>query len=71
MPGPQGGSAPRGYLVGGGVVIPPCTEADSPVNRMTDRCKNITFPQLCLRPVISDKHQRKFSFSDSLDLNTT
>ena len=23
--------------------IPPCTEADPPVNRMTNRCKNITF----------------------------
>ena len=28
---------------GGG--IPACTEADPPVNRMTDRCKNITLPQ--------------------------
>ena len=27
--------------VGGG--IPACTEADPPVNRMTNRCKNITF----------------------------
>ena len=27
-------------------------EAQPPVNRMTDRCKNITFPQLCLRAVI-------------------
>ena len=24
----------------------------SPVNRLTDKCKNITFPQLCLRAVI-------------------
>ena len=30
---------------------PPDTEADTPVNRMTDRCKNITFPKLRLRPV--------------------
>ena len=29
--------------VGGG--IPSCTEADPPVNRMTDRCKTITLPQ--------------------------
>ena len=25
--------------------IPACTEADPPVNRMTNRCKNITLPQ--------------------------
>ena len=36
----SGGSAP------GGCGIPACTEADTPpVNRMTDRCKNITLPQ--------------------------
>ena len=28
----------------------------SPVNRMTDRCKNITFPQLCLRTVTKNPH---------------
>ena len=27
-------------------------DRDPPVNRITDRCKNITFPQLCLRVVI-------------------
>ena len=30
-------------VLGGG--IPACTEADPPVNRMTNRCKNITLPQ--------------------------
>ena len=28
-----------------GTGIPACNEADPPVNRMTDRCKNITLPQ--------------------------
>ena len=38
----QGGVCSRG----GGVGIPACSESDPPpVNRMTDRCKNITFPQ--------------------------
>ena len=52
---PGGGvSAPGGCLVLGGG-IPACTEADThtppPVNRMTDRCKNITFAT-SLRTVI-------------------
>ena len=56
VPGP-GGSAPGGLVWGGlvlggcllwggllwGCGIPTYTEADPPVNRMTDRCKNITF----------------------------
>ena len=38
-------------LAGGG--IPACTVADPPpVNRMTDRCKNITLATTSLRPVI-------------------
>ena len=37
-----------GGVCSGGVCIPACTGAD----RMTDRCKNITFPQLRLRTVI-------------------
>ena len=52
----QGVSGPRGCLLQGGVWsqgvsaprecgIPVCTEADTPVNRMTNRCKNITLPQ--------------------------
>ena len=38
---------PGGVSAQGGMVcIPSCTEADiPPVNRMTDRCKNITLPQ--------------------------
>ena len=30
-------------LVQGGVCIPACTEAEPPLDRMTDRCKNIIF----------------------------
>ena len=42
--GPRGWvPGPGGCLVLGG--IPACTEADPPVNKMTDRCKNITLPQ--------------------------
>ena len=44
---PAGVYFPRGCAAGGclrGGGIPACTEADTPsVNRMTDRCKNITF----------------------------
>ena len=41
-----GVSAPRGCG------IPACTEADTPpVNRMTDRCKNITLATTSLQPV--------------------
>ena len=46
VPGPGVVSAPGGSAWGclvGGRGIPACTEADPPVNRMTDRCKNITF----------------------------
>ena len=42
-------SAPGGEGGGG---IPACTEADPPVNRMTNRCKNITLATTSLRPVI-------------------
>ena len=38
----SGGSVPRG-LCSWGNGIPACTEADPPVDRMTDTCKNITF----------------------------
>ena len=38
----SGGSMSRGPLTGGGL-----PDRDTlPVNRITDRCKNITFPQL-------------------------
>ena len=36
---PEGGVSVGGLVPGG---IPACIEADPPVNRMTDRCKNIT-----------------------------
>ena len=40
-------------LPGGGAFgIPAVTEAD-PINRMTDRCKNITLATTSLRPVIT------------------
>ena len=45
---PRGGVCYQGgCLLPGGPegCIPACTEADPPVNRMTDRCKNITLPQ--------------------------
>ena len=52
--GGRGGCLGGGYLLPGGVCyggvlvlgggIPACTEADPPVNRMTNRCKNITLP---------------------------
>ena len=53
----QGVSAPRGCLLLGAGGIPACTEADTPlppVNRMTNRCKNITLATTSLRPVISN-----------------
>ena len=53
-----GVSGSRGCLLQGGVCsgggIPGCTEADTPpVNRMIDRCKNITLATTSLRPEIS------------------
>ena len=50
----QEGSAQGGVCLGGGclprgVCIPACTGAAPPVDRMTDRCKNITLPQLHVR----------------------
>ena len=67
MPGPgggvcawsRGGAAPRGGVPGpGGVGIPACIEAQPPppVNRMTNRCKNITLATTSLRPVKSSVH---------------
>ena len=45
--GPRRGSAPGGLLLEGvGAGIPACTEADPPVDRITDACKNITLAQL-------------------------
>ena len=39
----SGGVPAPGGACFGGMWYPACTEADPPVNRMTDRCKNITF----------------------------
>ena len=51
----QGVSA-LGGVCSGGCGIPACTEADTPpVNRMTDRCKNITLATTSLRPVINEE----------------
>ena len=57
----RGVSAPGGVcsegclLLGGRCGIPACTEADTPpVNRMTNRCKNITLATTSLRPVKID-----------------
>ena len=36
-----------------------CWDTLTPVNRMTDRCKNITLPQLRLRVVTSARTQKK------------
>ena len=63
-----GGSAPGGLLRGevsaggGGGGIPACTEADPPVNRMTERCKNITFAT-SLRTVTPDPNSPRSKFS--------
>ena len=49
------GCLPRGVSVLGGVSAWECLPRGvcTPVNRITDRCTNITFPQLRLRAVIS------------------
>ena len=49
-----GGVCSQGGLLPGGCGIPACTGADTPpVNRMTDRCKNITLATTSLRPVMN------------------
>ena len=52
------GCLPRGCLPGG--CIPAGTEPDTPpqMDRMTDRCKNITFPQLHYRQMIKHTQLR-------------
>ena len=60
VPAARGGA--RGVCRGGG--IPACTEADPPVNRITDRCKNITLATTSLRPVI--KLGRKYNAEKEL-----
>ena len=55
------GLSARGGVCSWGVGdgIPACTEADTPppVNRMTDRCKNITLATTSLRPVVNQVMQ--------------
>ena len=57
---PAKGRLPRGWLSRGVSARGVCVSKHAlsqtphpPVNRMTDRCKNITFPQLRLRAVIN------------------
>ena len=52
VPASRGRSASWGVCFLGGVGIPACTEADPPVNRITDTSKNITLATTSLRPVI-------------------
>ena len=47
-----GGVCSQGVSAPGGGGIPACTEADPPVNRITDTSKNITLATTSLRPVI-------------------
>ena len=64
MSGPGGGLIPgdvwsRGVcLVLGGCLL---VRYSAPVNRITDRCKNITLATTSLRPVITDDEQDKGS----------
>ena len=50
----RGVSAAGGCLLGGGGGIPTCTEADPPVNRITDTSKIITLATTSFRPVIRE-----------------
>ena len=60
--GGVGGCLPGGCLSRGS--IPACTGADTtPVDRMPDRCKNITFPPLRLRTVIKPISPNHFSWT--------
>ena len=57
---------PRGCLCPGGLFrgagLRPESRSPPPVDRLTDRCKNITFSQLRLRAVIKSMSDRKFIF---------
>ena len=46
------GSAPGGVSAPGGLVSQHALRQNPPVNRMTNRCKNITLATTSLRPVI-------------------
>ena len=65
------GCQPRGCLPNGGSARGMYT-SPNPVIRITDRCKNITFPQLCLRTVkiqlkaVQWKLKRHSSFSQTI-----
>ena len=55
-----GGVCSGGVCSQGGCGIPACTEADTPlVNRMTNRCKNITLATTSLRPVFNIFYARE------------
>ena len=47
----SGGSALGGFALGGGLVYQHALRQTPPVNRMTNRCKNITLATNSLRPV--------------------
>ena len=54
--GRLGGCMPGGVCLGGsarGVCLPRVVYTHPTVNKITDRCKNITFPKLRLRTVIT------------------
>ena len=57
---------PRGCLCPGGLFrgagLRPESRSPPPVDRLTERCKNITFSQLRLRAVIKSMSERKFIF---------
>ena len=48
----SGGGCSRGCLTRGGLLQGGLPQTHPPVNRMTDRCKNITLATTSLRPVI-------------------
>ena len=60
---PRGSASQGGLLPAGG--IPACTEADPPINRITDTSKNITLATTSLRPVsiVQIKFIKKFRLS--------
>ena len=68
-PGPGGVSLVWGGLPGLGG-IPACTEADPPVNRMTDTSKNITLAATSLRPVIKCRLSNVFALDTRLSPDT-
>ena len=65
---PRGVHGLGGYMVLEGV-IPACTETDPPVNRMTNRCKNITLPQTSFAGS-NDKPWYMFSIRRTEEVNS-